>query len=155
MLPMEHASENWSSGLYLSFESSEPTASGGSWRLPLSIATRWWQWVLESCCVPPCCQHGCTADCCCHALCLQQFYRQDYEIFLKKSTGKVKMLIIHSTTQDEESKSSIPVFHKAFSKVSYLFLLESSDLMHFWHKLKFLEVSTLLLKTHWCHDSTA
>lgn len=58
------------------------------------------------------------------------------------------MLIIHSTTQDEESKSSIPVFHKAFSKVSYLFLLESSDLMHFWHKLKFLEVSTLLLKTH-------
>lgn len=76
------------------------------------------------------------------------FTDRTMRFFLKKSTGKVKMLIIHSTTQDEESKSSIPVFHKAFSKVSYLSLLESSDLMHFWHKLKFLEVSTLLLKTH-------
>lgn len=58
------------------------------------------------------------------------------------------MLIIQSLTPDEESKNSILLFHKVFSKVSYLFLLESSDLMHSWHKLMFLEVSTLLLKTH-------
>lgn len=75
--------------------------------------------------------------------------------FSEENTEKVKMLIIQSLTPDEESKNSILLFHKVFSKVSYLFLLESSDLMHSWHKLMFLEVSTLLLKTHWCHDLTA